>query len=110
MWSLNWKILKQITSSLTLLYALNREWEPYWKWITHIVDSELHTAPQNLSERVNSIIMNMNSPEQALNESFELYIDVLEILKKNEQTVSENIFQERIDLIRKYRKQLTINK
>src|SRR5260221_4115592 len=52
--SLAERLLRDIYNILRILFALNRRWEPEWKWIDYITGS-LTIKPEHLIERINQV-------------------------------------------------------
>ncbi|MCB2300086.1 DUF4037 domain-containing protein [Clostridium tagluense] len=49
------RMIPDVQKILRILYAINRQWEPDWKWTKYII-SNLEIKPENLEERIDSII------------------------------------------------------
>jgi hypothetical protein len=75
------RMIPDIQKILRILYAVNRQWEPDWKWTKYIV-SNLKIKPQNLEERIDSIICIKDTKEN-LNNCFELIKDTLFLIPKD---------------------------
>jgi hypothetical protein len=55
-------LIRDCQAVLRILFALNRLWEPDWKWIDHRVTA-LDVKPERLAERVNEIAETASSKE-----------------------------------------------
>ncbi|MEG1254855.1 DUF4037 domain-containing protein [Clostridium sp.] len=75
------RMIPDIQKILRILYAINRQWEPDWKWTKHII-SNLEIKPQNLEERIDSIICIKDTKENLKN-CFELIKDTLLLIPKD---------------------------
>lgn len=100
--SLYQKIINQVKSILRLLYALNKQWEPYWKWINHVTKTELEKKPENFEKRLLEIFQGFGEPRTALNNCFLLFIDTLKCIKDNQDIIDDEIINKKILLIENY--------
>ncbi len=80
-------MISDVHKVLRILFAVNQQWEPDWKWIKYLVQ-DLKIKPDNLTERINSIL-STNNPEESLKNCFDLIQDTLflipEELKSNKE-------------------------
>lgn len=74
------RIIPDIQGVLRILYAVNKQWEPDWKWTKYIINN-LKIKPQNLEDRIDSIICIRDTKEN-LNNCFELIKDTLLLIPK----------------------------
>jgi hypothetical protein len=74
------RMIPDIQKILRILYAINRKWEPDWKWTKNII-SNLEIKPENLEERIDSIICIKDTKENLKN-CFELIKDTLLLIPK----------------------------
>lgn len=89
------RMIADVHRVLRILYAINKQWEPDWKWTKHIVN-DLDIKPENLIERVDSIICIKNS-EESLKNCFQLIYDTLSLIP--EDVESKNTIRKIIDNI-----------
>jgi len=75
------RMIPDIQRILRILYAINRQWEPDWKWTKNIINN-LEIKPQNLEERIDSIICIKDTKENLKN-CFELIKDTLLLIPKD---------------------------
>lgn len=75
------RIIADIHRVLRILYALNKQWEPDWKWTKRIV-KDLDIKPENLIDRIDSIICIRNS-EESLKSCFQLIHDTLSLIPED---------------------------
>jgi hypothetical protein len=75
------RMIPDIQKILRILYAINKQWEPDWKWTNYII-SNLEIKPQNLEERIDSIICIKDTKENLKN-CFELIKDTLLLIPKD---------------------------
>jgi hypothetical protein len=66
-----------IQDALRLLFAINRRWEPDWKWLSHHLSS-LSLVPERLAERIESVFQH-SDPHQAVADTLEIVEDVLRL-------------------------------
>jgi hypothetical protein len=67
-------LTRELHNALRILFALNRQWEPEWKWIAPLTGS-LAIKPDNLAERINAVF---SSPtEQRLRLCLQLIYETL---------------------------------
>lgn len=78
-----------VERALRILFALNRQWEPDYKWL-HYEAERLTIKPPQLVERVNEIFMLPDLPER-VRSSFQLLLDVLELVPPDMQDMSGEI-------------------
>lgn len=52
--ALHERLVRDTHNALRVLFALNRQWEPDWKWIRHAT-ANLTVKPERLVERINEI-------------------------------------------------------
>lgn len=71
-------IVEQLKRTLRILFAVNRLWEPQWKWIRQLVDS-LDSKPPRLVERIDEALLAADSLG-ALRASLELTRDSLALV------------------------------
>lgn len=74
------RMIPDVQGVLRLLHAVNKQWEPDWKWTKHMI-SNLDIKPQNLEERIDSILCIKDTKEN-LNNCFELIKDTLLLIPK----------------------------
>lgn len=72
------RMIPDVKRVLRVLYAINKQWEPDWKWTNYII-SILEIKPENLGERINSIICIKNT-EESLKNCFDLIKDTLNLI------------------------------
>ncbi len=58
------RLLREVHKVLRILFALNQQWEPDWKWIAYTT-ADLALKPADLVERINAIFSS-SQPEQSL--------------------------------------------
>ncbi|MBW9159109.1 DUF4037 domain-containing protein [Clostridium tagluense] len=75
------RMIPDVQKILRILYAINRQWEPDWKWTKYII-SNLEIKPENLKERIDSIICIKDTKENLKN-CFELIKDTLLLIPKD---------------------------
>lgn len=75
------RMIADVRRVLRILYALNKQWEPDWKWTKHIVN-DLDIKPENLIERIDSVICIKNS-EESLKNCFQLIYDTLSLIPED---------------------------
>lgn len=75
------RMIPDIQRILRILYAINSQWEPDWKWTKNII-SNLDIKPQNLEERIDSIIC-LKDTKENLKNCFELIKDTLLLIPKD---------------------------
>ncbi|MBZ9687364.1 DUF4037 domain-containing protein [Clostridium estertheticum] len=75
------RMIPDIQRILRILYAINGQWEPDWKWTKYII-SNLEIKPENLEERIDSIICIKDTKENLKN-CFELIKDTLLLIPKD---------------------------
>lgn len=81
------RIIADVHRVLRILFAVNRQWEPDWKWIPHIVE-QLAIRPPRLAERINTIVC-LQDPEACVQDCFALIRDTLLLLPDEWQTRPE---------------------
>ncbi|EJO5346683.1 DUF4037 domain-containing protein [Clostridium botulinum] len=69
------RMILDVQRCLRILYAINKQWEPDWKWTKHII-SNLNIKPENLEGRIDSIIC-IKDTKDNLNNCFDLIKDIL---------------------------------
>lgn len=74
------RMIPDIQRILRVLYAVNKQWEPDWKWTKHIVE-DLKIKPENLEKRIDSIIC-INESKTSLENCFNLIKDTLNLIPK----------------------------
>jgi hypothetical protein len=60
---------------LRILFALNQQWEPDWKWLQYATRS-LGCKPERLFERINSMLF-LSTPQQSITTCLQLMRDTL---------------------------------
>jgi hypothetical protein len=75
------RMIADVHRILRILYAVNKQWEPDWKWTKHII-KDLDVKPENLIERIDSIICIKNS-EESLKNCFQLIYDTLSLIPED---------------------------
>lgn len=86
------RMISDVHWVLRILYAINKQWEPDWKWTNHIID-DLEIKPENLKERINSIVC-INNTTKNLENCFNLICDTLDLIPediKSNETVQKVI-------------------
>ncbi|MBA2286291.1 MAG: hypothetical protein H0W02_12470 [Ktedonobacteraceae bacterium] len=58
------RLVCEVHNVLRILFALNQQWEPVWKWLAYIT-ADLALKPADLVERINEIFSS-SQPEQSL--------------------------------------------
>ncbi|MDQ2907062.1 MAG: DUF4037 domain-containing protein [Ktedonobacteraceae bacterium] len=58
------RLLREVHNVLRILFALNQQWEPVWKWLAYTT-ANLALKPADLVERINAIFSS-SQPEQSL--------------------------------------------
>ncbi len=69
------RLLRDVHNVLRILFALNRQWEPDWKWIKYVT-RDLAIKPEQLAERIH-LIFSSSTPEQSVATSQMLMYDTL---------------------------------
>ena len=69
---------------LRILFALNRQWEPDWKWLRHRA-GELTITPERLAERIDEIFLTADLV-QAVDLCFRLILDTLRLLPPDDKS------------------------
>lgn len=69
------RLIPDVERVFRILYALNKRWEPEWKW-THQIFRDLEIKPENLEARVDDILCAAD-PSHSLRCCFELMTDTL---------------------------------
>src|SRR6185437_12771016 len=69
-------LVRELHNALRVLFAINRQWEPEWKWIAHTT-ANLSIKPDNLAERINQVFS--SPPEQSLRLSLQLIAEILRL-------------------------------
>ncbi len=82
------RMIPDIERVFRILYALNKQWEPEWKW-THQIFRGLEIKPDNLEARVDAILC-VTDPLRCLWCCFELIKDTL-LLIPEELDVSDTV-------------------
>ncbi len=72
------RMIADVHRVLRILFSLNRQWEPDWKWIPHIVE-KLECCPPHLAERINTIVC-LQDAEASVQDCFALIHDTLKLL------------------------------
>ncbi len=72
------RMISDVHRVLRILYAINKQWEPDWKWTKHIINY-LEVKPENLIERIDSIICIKDTNENLKN-CFELINDTVSLI------------------------------
>ncbi len=67
-------LTRELHNALRILFAINRQWEPEWKWIAQITES-LAVKPDNLAGRINQVFS--SEPEQSLRLGLQLISEIL---------------------------------
>lgn len=78
------RLLADVHAVLRILFALNRQWEPDWKWLRHRA-GELAIAPEQLVDRIDEIFF-MADLVQAVDLCFKLVLDTLQLLPPDNKT------------------------
>jgi hypothetical protein len=68
----------RLEETLRLLFAINRRWEPDWKWLEP-ESRRLTIAPERLVERVNKLFM-LADAQQSVTECLRLMLDTLALV------------------------------
>jgi hypothetical protein len=69
------RLVRDIHDVLRILFAINREWEPGWKWI-QASTQRLRIQPDRLVERINEVFA-VPQPEQSVAICTQLIYDTL---------------------------------
>lgn len=67
-------LVRELHNALRVLFAINRQWEPEWKWIAQMTRS-LALKPDRLAERINEVFA--SPPEQSLHLCLQLIYETL---------------------------------
>jgi hypothetical protein len=67
-------LVRELHNALRILFALNRQWEPEWKWIAPLT-SRLALQPDQLAERINEVFS--SPPAEALRRCLQLIYETL---------------------------------
>jgi hypothetical protein len=67
-------LARELQNALRILFAINRQWEPDWKWIAQVTDM-LAIKPERLAERINEVFS--SPPEQSLRLCLQLIQEIL---------------------------------
>jgi hypothetical protein len=70
-------LVRELHNALRVLFAINRQWEPEWKWIAHITGG-LAIKPERLAERINEVFS--SPPEQSLRLCLQLIAEILRLV------------------------------
>ncbi len=73
------RLLWDTSNVLRVLYALNRQWEPDWKWLRFKL-RDLTRAPDRLAERIDLIFSTGASPRERVVTCQQLILDTLALL------------------------------
>lgn len=76
------RLLVDVYAALRILCALNRRWEPDWKWLRQ-VEQDLALAPRDLATRIDSVFT-ADDPNRAIDLCFELVLDTLRLLPSSD--------------------------
>ncbi len=63
---------------LRILFALNRQWQPEWKWLRSTTRA-LNVKPDRLLERIDDVL-SMSDLEHSLETCIELFLDILRLV------------------------------
>ena len=72
------QVVGDVGSVLRILCALNRQWEPDWKWLRERTET-FDVAPERLPERIDGIFSSQ-SAERAVELCLELVLDTLRLI------------------------------
>jgi hypothetical protein len=72
------RLLRHVETVLRLLFALNREWEPDWKWARYRA-RELAIMPDRFQDRIDAVFF-APTPEERIAALLELIADTLQLL------------------------------
>jgi hypothetical protein len=72
---LNRELQNDLTGCLRLIFALNRRWEPDWKWLPQLVDG-LEVVPERLVDRIDAALL-ASEPAERVGRTYELVLDTL---------------------------------
>jgi hypothetical protein len=72
------RLVSEVERGLRIIWALNRRWEPDWKWL-ELESRKLSNKPVKLSERVNTIFSTVNAGE-SVRLCLQLLLETLELL------------------------------
>jgi hypothetical protein len=75
------RLVVDLQSIFRIVFALNRVWEPAWKW-TALRTSDLDSKPKDLTARVDAILA-MTDLEQSIRSCAELFRDTLLLVPPN---------------------------
>ena len=76
--ALTGRLASDVGAVLRILAALNRTWEPDWKWLRERT-RDLEVAPERLAERIDAIFSS-SDPQRAVEQCLELILDTLRLL------------------------------
>lgn len=72
------RLVRDFHNMLRLLFALNRQWEPDWKWVKQ-TSKNLHIKPKHLSERINRTFL-LPTPTQRVTACQQLVYESLQLV------------------------------
>ncbi len=78
------RLLGDVRAVLRILFALNRLWEPDWKWLRHRT-GELTITPKRLADRIDEIFLTADLV-QAVDLCFRLVLDTLRLLPPDDKS------------------------
>jgi hypothetical protein len=78
------RLLGDVHAVLRILFALNRQWEPDWKWLRHRAGA-LTITPERLADRIDEILLTADLV-QAVDLCFRLVLDTLRLLPPDAET------------------------
>lgn len=78
---LSGELIWTVERTLRILFAVNRQWEPDYKWLKYEAE-RLTVKPDRLVERVNDVFMSLNLRERVLT-YFQLLLDVMKLVPEH---------------------------
>lgn len=84
--TLSQRLQNDLYNVFRLLFAVNKQWEPFWKWKAEMCES-LTVQPGSLSERVDRILL--APPEERVQVCLELILDSLALAADVHEDVAE---------------------
>ncbi len=95
-----------LTQTLRILFAINEQWEPNWKWIPWII-KDLKIKPQNLLSDLNTILQ-LESPLLSVYVDLNLSLNILKLIE-NDYPVKDQVKRIK-ESLSKWEKHPDINK
>lgn len=85
-----------LKSIFRIIFALNKKWEPYWKWVMTELD-DIQMKPKDTKERIRTVLASDMLKEDNWIELFELYKETLDLIDISDL---EGIISKKKDLIK----------